>query len=120
MDEEECHENVQTRLLHQGDNASASFVTLYIPRYGVLIKVGAVRKAMRSHTFANGITIPKGKLVCAPLTSIHRDDDIYEAANEFDGFRFSRMREKKGENAKHHASNTNVDFLPFGHGRHAW
>jgi cytochrome P450 len=75
---------------------------------------------MKAYTFSNGITIPKGTHIFAPLTSIHRDERIYENANKFDGFRFSRMREQEGEKTKHHASSTNPDFLQFGHGPHAW
>jgi hypothetical protein len=48
------------------------------------------------------------------------DEKTYPNALEFDGFRFSRMREQDGESAKHHSSNTSHDFLYFGHGQHAW
>jgi cytochrome P450 len=75
---------------------------------------------MKPYTFANGVTIPTGTKVHAPLWSIHTDDTIYENPKEFDGFRFSNMREKNGEGAKHHASNTSTDYLQFGHGQHAW
>lgn len=84
------------------------------------MKVGAPRKAVKTYTFRNGITIPKGTFVCAPLPSIHRDEDVYEDGEKFDGFRFSKLREQYGEKATYMASNTNPDFLQFGHGPHAW
>jgi cytochrome P450 len=75
---------------------------------------------MKPFTFSNGVTIPKGVVVTAPVNPIQRDESIYENANQFDGFRFSKMREQNKESAKHHASNTGLEFLHFGHGPHAW
>jgi len=48
------------------------------------------------------------------------DETVYEDAEKFDGFRFSKMREREGENAKHYSVNTGMEFLTFGHGKHAW
>ena len=75
---------------------------------------------MKMYTFTNGITVSKGIFVYASLSSIHKDNDVYENANKFDGFRFSKLRQQYGEKAKYLASNTNPDFLQFGHGPHAW
>jgi cytochrome P450 len=79
-----------------------------------------VRRAAKPYTFSNGVTIPKGTYVGAPMWGIHMDDTIYENAKEFDGFRFSKLRENMGENAKFLAVNTNNEYLHFGHGIHAW
>jgi cytochrome P450 len=76
--------------------------------------------AMRDYTFADGTTVPKGAIVVAPIMPIHFDERIYKDADKFNGFRFSDMRELEGESAKHHVSNTNPEFLHFGHGHHAW
>jgi cytochrome P450 len=75
---------------------------------------------MRDYTFADGTSIPKGARIVAPIRPIHFDESIYKDADKFDGFRFSDMRELEGESAKHHVSNTNLEFLHFGHGHHAW
>jgi hypothetical protein len=72
------------------------------------------------YTFRNGVTLPQGSVVATTLYPIHMDETIYPKPNEFDGFRFSRMREQEGESAKHHASNTSHEYLNFGHGQHAW
>jgi cytochrome P450 len=85
-----------------------------------LISVGGARKAMKPYTFLDGTTIPEGVIIVSPMAPIMRDDSIYENPNVFDGFRFSKLREREGESAKHHSSNTDVDFLAFGHGHHAW
>ena len=66
------------------------------------------------------MTLQPGTTLMTPLYQIHRDESIYPNPNEFDGFRFSKIRENQGESAKHHASNTSIDYLYFGHGQHAW
>lgn len=75
---------------------------------------------MKSYTFADGTTIPKGVILATPILAIHTDDNYYPNAKEFDGFRFSKLREQEGESAKHHSSNTSSEYLHFGHGHHAW
>ncbi|KAI1791203.1 cytochrome P450 [Ganoderma leucocontextum] len=77
------------------------------------------RKAMKDVTLNNGTVIPKGALVVAASYPTHHDDAIYEHANTFDPFRFSRMREGEGEGVKHQFVNTSLDFVSFGHGKHA-
>jgi ent-kaurene oxidase len=56
----------------------------------------------------------------SPILPIHMDENIYGDPNPFDGFRFYKLREQKGENAKQLCVSTNIDFLTFGHGAHAW
>ena len=82
--------------------------------------VGCVRKVMKPFTFSNGITVPPGLTIGSPILPIHMDTSIYENANSFDGLRFFRLWEQNRENAKHMCVNTNIDFLTFGHGTHAW
>ncbi|KAF7307834.1 Cytochrome P450 [Mycena kentingensis (nom. inval.)] len=43
----------------------------------------------------------------------------YPNAHEFDGFRFSRMRELDGDSTKHHFVTVGSEFMFFGIGRHA-
>jgi cytochrome P450 len=75
---------------------------------------------MKPYTFTNGVHITKGTRVFSPLIGIHLDENIYSNPHEFDGFRFSKLRERDGESAKHHSSNTSSEYLQFGHGQHAW
>jgi len=48
--------------------------------------------------------------------------EIYPNPQEFDGFRFSTLREREGDSvvAKHQAVSTSAEHLAFGLGRHAW
>ena len=75
---------------------------------------------MQPFTFSNGTTVTPGETLACPVGAIHRDDTIYDRAQEFDAFRFSKMRETSGECAKVHSVNTGTEFLTFGHGEHAW
>ena len=84
--------------------------------------VGSSRLALRPFTFSNGVTIPAGTLVVLPLRAIHTDGEIYSNPQEFDGFRFSKLREQEGDAAvaKHQIISTSAEHLAFGFGRHAW
>ena len=76
---------------------------------------------MRPFTFSNGFTIPAGTLIAAPSGVIHNDGDIYPNPEEFDGFRFVKLRElNKDAKARYQAFSTSTDHLTFGYGRHTW
>ena len=68
----------------------------------------------------DGTLIPAGTLIAANSYQMHHDDAYYPNADEFDPFRFSRMREIEGEGTKHQFVNTSLEYIPFGHGKHAW
>ena len=79
------------------------------------------RKAVKDVTLSDGTRIPKGTLVAAAAITAHSDDARYTDPLVFDPFRFARMREGGAEEAvKHQLVNTSVDFITFGHGKHAW
>jgi hypothetical protein len=76
---------------------------------------------MRPFTFSNGVTIPAGTLVSAPSGTIHKDGEFYPNPEEFDGFRFVKLRELNVDAmARHQAFSTSPDHLTFGYGRHTW
>ncbi|KZT08258.1 cytochrome P450 [Laetiporus sulphureus 93-53] len=77
------------------------------------------RKAMKDITFSDGTFIPAGTFVSAASRATHFDEGIYPDALKFNPWRFSDMRECQGESTKHHMVSTSVDYLSFGHGRHA-
>jgi cytochrome P450 len=82
--------------------------------------VAGMRKSLVPHTFSDGTFVPKGTWVAAPAAAVHRDVDVYENAGEFDGFRFARIREQPGQEAKHQMVSITSDYLAFGMGNHAW
>ena len=82
------------------------------------------RIAMKDVTLADGTRIPQGTMVSAAAHPTHHDDTLFPDAGTFDAFRFARMRATPGEGqsagVKHQFTSTSPEFLPFGHGHHAW
>ncbi|KAF8463174.1 cytochrome P450 [Russula ochroleuca] len=78
------------------------------------------RIALRPFTFFNGVTVPAGTLVSIPANAIHTDERIHPNADEFDGFRFAKLRESEGNNmtSRHQAVSTSSELLAFGLGKH--
>ena len=76
--------------------------------------------ALKDVRFSDGTLIPANTMVVAAAAAMHMDEDYYVNAEVFDPWRFSNLREEKGESTKHHFVSTSVDYVPFGHGRHAW
>ena len=81
------------------------------------------RLVLRPLKLSNGMTIPKGTLVSIPASATHRDEMSYPNPDEFDGFRFAKLREEDGGDtatSKYQAVSTSTENLPFGLGRHTW
>ena len=80
-----------------------------------------IRKAMKDVTLNDGTVVPEGTLVHALSYAMHHSDEYYPHPDEFDPFRFSRMREAAGEcGSKYQFASTAPDYIPFGHGQHSW
>lgn len=86
------------------------------------VSVMSTRLAVRPFTFSNGVTIPPGTLVAFPHSAIHSSGEIYTNPEEFDGLRFSKLREKEGDvqSTAHRAVTISSEMMAFGLGRHAW
>lgn len=85
---------------------------------GVVI-ASVTRKARVPYTMCDSTYLPKGTWIFSPASAIHHSEMNYENPMEFNGFRFSRMREQPGFETKYQAASTANDYLPFGHGSHA-
>jgi len=81
--------------------------------------VTMTRKVLKDFTFSNGTTVPKGSRVCVASSAIHNDSEYYPNPDVFDGFRFAEMKVSAGESVNHQLVATNLDYVPFGRGRHA-
>ena len=80
-----------------------------------------VRKAMTDFTFTDGTCVPKGTCVAVATQCVHHDETVYPNAHAFEPFRFAELHaEADGEGVKHQFATTTPEYLPFGHGRHAW
>jgi cytochrome P450 len=91
----------------------------FAPRFFL---VPFIRLALRPFTFSNGVTVPAGTFVAIPSSATNTDERIYPNANEFDGFRFDKLRktERGSMNSGYQAVSTSSEHLFFGFGRHAW
>ena len=81
--------------------------------------MGLRRKAVKDFTFSDGTFIPKGTSVVAAARCLHLDDEYYDNPHVFDPFRFANMRDDEHD-TKHQFVSTSTEYLPFGHGKHAW
>ncbi|PSS38083.1 hypothetical protein PHLCEN_2v63 [Hermanssonia centrifuga] len=77
------------------------------------------RLAMQDFTFSDGTFVPKGSLVSVAAGPMHQDEEFYENAEIFNPWRFVDMREEEGEGTKHQMVSTSLEYVTFGHGRHA-
>ncbi|KAJ6557712.1 cytochrome P450 [Mycena capillaripes] len=82
-------------------------------------------------TFSDGTMIPFNAFLSVVGNAAHCDPANYDHADQFDGFRFSRLREEHegpvgnddadegGTMFNHHMVSTTSSHVVFGHGRHA-
>ena len=82
------------------------------------------RLALRPFTFSNGVTVPAGTLVSIPASATHRDERIYPNPDQFDGFRFAKLRDSESEGdtmaSRYLMVSPSSENLNFGLGRHTW
>ena len=82
--------------------------------------VSVMRKTKQDLTLSDGTFIPAGTLVAGASTATHRDERNYENPEVFDPLRFADMRSEEGASIKHQFVSTSPEYVPFGHGKHAW
>ncbi|KAL5355556.1 cytochrome P450 [Aspergillus floccosus] len=80
--------------------------------------ITAQRVAVKAHTFKDGFHLPAGVIFQFPADAVHHDPEIYPNPDEFDGYRFLRLRETVDSNRFHFASVSDT-MLGFGAGTHA-
>jgi len=78
------------------------------------------RTVANDFVFSDGTFVPKGTSLSVPMRAIHTDDTIYDNPHDFKPFRFAEMREESEKGwGQFGMVSTSVDWLPFGHGKHA-
>ena len=93
-----------------GINMSKSIVHIY--RVVSDLRIATLwRKTVKPITFSNGVTIPSNTLLSATTMASQVDEDNYDDPETFNPWRFVQSKS---------FVTTGVDYLPFGHGRHAW
>jgi hypothetical protein len=84
--------------------------------------VALSRLALRPFTFSNGVTVPAGTFVTVPGTAVQTDERTHIKPDEFDGFRFARLRESEGNTtaSRNQTVSASNEHLAFGLGPHTW
>ncbi|KAH9975536.1 cytochrome P450 [Lactifluus volemus] len=79
------------------------------------------RLVLRPFTFSNGVTVPPGTLVAAPACAALTDEEVFTNPDQFDGFRFSKLRgcDEDAAASRHQVVSISAKHLAFGLGRHA-
>ena len=77
------------------------------------------RKVTSDLTLPDGTVLPRGTYIATASSEINRDPTLWENPDEFDGFRFEKLRQKPGNENKYQFVTTGVDSMQFGHGKHA-
>jgi Cytochrome P450 len=78
------------------------------------------RETTTDFCFTNGLKLPKGTKVFAPNGPMLFDDNLYDNAKDFDGFRFWRLAEQTQKPHDYRFVSTSWKYLQFGDGRHTW
>ena len=109
------------RIYGLGSCASHSPSTFFYTHLCIVTRIVSMsRAALKPFTFADGTYVPKGGMVSVASGAIHQDEEFYPDPHVFNPWRFSDIRDEEGEGVKHQLVATGTDYVPFGHGRHAW
>ncbi|KAI9728824.1 MAG: hypothetical protein M1834_007211 [Cirrosporium novae-zelandiae] len=87
-------------------------------RYNPLDSGSLARRTTKDFKFSNGLRIPEGNFIFTPNAPVLFDQTYYPNADQFDGFRFYKMREQPEQTNNHTFVSTNPKYLQFGDGRH--
>ena len=77
------------------------------------------RKVTSDLTLPDGTTIPKGSMIGAATQEIARDPQLWKDPENFDGFRFEKLRQVAGNENRYQFVTTGINSMQFGHGKHA-
>lgn len=82
--------------------------------------ISTQRRVMRSYTFRDGLKLPAGANIAFCGYEISRDPDAYGNPDQFDGYRYLKLRERSHENNNmYQYVSTSPDAQMFGQGAHA-
>lgn len=105
-------------------------------RYHPILIKGLTKEVVRSEglKLPDGTHIPRGGWIGIPVLGIHMDDRFYPNPQDYDPFRFVKLKQdreksqrKEGSTEKRTNTMRDLDagqpsstYLGFGYGRHAW
>ncbi|KAH7213796.1 cytochrome P450, partial [Fusarium oxysporum] len=77
------------------------------------------RAAIADMKLPDGTFVRKGTKLEINTCSIHKDHELYENPEQFDGLRFHKWRKAPGKEKRYMYSSSGTDDLSWGFGRHA-
>ncbi|TFK44689.1 cytochrome P450 [Crucibulum laeve] len=90
-----------------------------VGRFYGLMHFALGRVALKGCNLDDGTRVPPGHRVAIDMTAIHLNPDVYPDPGRCDLFRFAKLREIEGNDAKYGFATVDNHYLPFGAGRHA-
>lgn len=76
--------------------------------------VSVNRKVLEPVTLSDGTVIPVNTSIAVATDAVARDNRIWGNAEEFDGFRFEKMRKSEADENKYQFTSINEESLSFG------
>lgn len=103
-------------------------------RYHPILIKGLTKEVVRSEglKLPDGTHIPQGGWIGVPVLGVHRDSRYYSNPQNYDPFRFAKMKQDLGNSQEDEstekrrkindldAGQPSATYLGFGYGRHAW
>lgn len=77
------------------------------------------RVMVNSYVLSDGTVLPRGTHISMPVNAIQNDPETTANPDEFDGFRYYKLRQREGEGHLHQFVTTQPNILNFGHGKYA-
>lgn len=78
-----------------------------------------IRRTVKPLTLSNGLYIPANQTIWVDITHMWSPDVWGPNADQFDPYRFSRLRDDKATEHMAHLVSTSAEHMGFGHGEHA-
>ncbi|KAJ5710721.1 cytochrome P450 [Penicillium malachiteum] len=77
------------------------------------------RVILEEAVLSDGLVLPKGSHISMAVNAIQNDPEVTPEPEIFDGLRYYKLRQRKGEANLHQFSSTQDRILHFGHGANA-
>ena len=77
------------------------------------------RKVTGPFILPDGTKLEKGFYLAVAAEAVGLDESLWDRPDQFDGFRFEKLRQVAGNESRYQFATTGVESMHFGHGKHA-